>query len=210
MPLLATAILAMTLMQGAEAAPTTPYTTLPNRLRSWFHLRQKESEQKPAKARRPSDRIKDRSWAESGWIITVKSDGFTGKVRCELYPRQMFLDGRISYADGALGLSHDFDADPSKIWFRVDSQPAKPWNSVYRDLHAKGLTVASYRTGYGKDDMLLIPEEEVLTASKVTLRLADENGRETFDISGFGAALASSKRVGCTEKSYTRRLKDKD
>ena len=209
MPLLATAVLALTMMQGADTAPpaqTAPYTTLPNRLRSWFHLRQQSGGMKLPKAVRQSNKVRERFWKADKWTITVKSDGFTGAVQCRLHRHTLMgkRDDDVSYADGAVGFRHSFQADPSKIWFRIDNQPAQPWTSVYRDLSARGLTVVPYRAGYDTDDVLLLPADPLLTASQVTLRLSEKSKPEVFDISGLGTALAASKQLGCTDESFIR------
>ncbi len=197
MPLLATTVLVMTLMQAATATPPeTTQTTAPPRARLTTILKNWVD--------KPGERPTRRLWSQSGWVIAVRSDPFTGTVQCQLHRDQLVDDHEISYADGTVGVRHQLQANAANIWFRVDNQPAQPWTSVYRDLMDKGLTVVPYRAGYETDDMLLIPLEQIASGSRLTLRLSGKGKSESFNISGLGEAVEASKRVGCTDGNYVR------
>lgn len=205
MPLLATAVLALTMMQGAEnvpAAPTAPYTTLSERLDSWFSvLHLHKALPKP---KRHDDSIKHRFWTGNGWTVIMRDDGFTGQKACQVHPSKMFSKSRITYTDGVMGFRFDHYVNPQKAWFRVDDQPARPWLSVFRDLYDKGLNVVPYDNGTEKKTEVLIPIEDLAGAQKVAIRPTPQGEPDTFDISGYQEAVDASRRLGCPEGNYTR------
>ncbi|MBW8880930.1 MAG: hypothetical protein JF615_05720 [Asticcacaulis sp.] len=212
MPLLATAALAMMLMQGTEAAdapPAAPYTTLSQRLRSWASVLPfvDKPDGQPAeqhwKSRPSSDKIRRYMLARHGWSIVIRKDAFTGQTRCQLklHPKY-FSDKRVAYADGVMRFRFNDHINPSKVWFRVDDGPARPWSSVYRDLMVKGLQVIPYDAGYKSSYQVLIPMEDLQGGHDVYIRTTDNGKPARFDISRFEAAYQSSKSLGCVDGAY--------
>lgn len=217
MSFLATVTMALSLMQGvdtlgvatAEAQmATTPTETVQATRRLSFHEAWRRI--LPGKTQQPltvyrGDLIKRQKWVQDGWVIEVRKDGFANQIQCRIRPQQLiFSPARVTYADGVMGFRFKGNADPAKTWFRVDDQAARPWRDMFRELHARGMTVRSYNLDYRDDTVILIPIEELQGASTVAIRASEKGKPDVFDVTGFSSALEASQRVGCTQDSFVR------
>lgn len=209
MSLIAAAALALTMMQGMDTPATAPVAAEAARERReglldfWRRVLPGKT-QSPLSGYR-GDLIKTQKWSQGDWIIEVKKDGFADQIQCRIRPQQMLLDrGRVTFADGVMAFRFDGQATLAKVWFRIDDKPARPYRSLFRELHARGQTVMPYSPDYREDIFILIPAEELQGAQTVFIRPHEKGKPVSFNITGFSDAVDASRRVGCSDDSYVR------
>lgn len=153
--------------------------------------------EKPARIKVHSDKIKQKVYGQNGWVMTIQTDGFTGKVRCRLvFPKTLF-QGRITYAQKTLGFELGESENTLKAWYRIGNQPAKPWQDLYPALVGEKVPLGRGSLENPTNGVVLIPIEEIGNAQLVSIRVDENSPVKRFKLSGFTKSLAVAKVNGC-------------
>lgn len=127
-----------------------------------------------------------------GWRLTVRHDGFTGQVACQLQS----ADRRMRYQPGAIGFVSG-QRDTIHAWYRLDGGAAYRWQDRYPALVAAGVMT----DGPGLDDptggIVWLPEEDLRRVASVAIRTNPKRRVRTFALRGAATMIAAARRLGC-------------
>jgi hypothetical protein len=147
--------------------------------------------------RRAGYKIRTKAYRLDGWDMRIQRDGFTGQTRCRLFSPSGLGQGRISYADGALGFHLDADRDVMQAWYSIDDAPPRPWREDYPTLVARRVSLEGGSLANPTGGVVLILREKLAGARTVTIRADTGAAPKRFRLKGFEQALAAARANGC-------------
>ncbi len=177
-------------------------------LAGWFSLPwpfDHKAPRAPLPAHVPLGKVRETTYTQDGWTMTIRRDGFTDTVRCRLVSLKTLFQGRITYADEILGFQLGDGDNALDAWYRIDSGPPHRWQDLYPQLVARDVALDRGPIDNPTGGLVLIPKDQLAGARAVTIRVGDRGPVRTFRIGGFAAALATAKYNGCAdERSFQR------
>ena len=159
----------------------------------------------PLPAYVPVGKVRQTTYAEDGWTMTIRRDGFSGMVRCRLVSLKTLAQGRITYAGETLGFQLGDEDNALDAWYRVDGGPPRRWRDLYPQLAAQGVPLDQGPLDNPTGGLVLIPRDEVADAKVVMIKVGDHGPVRTFHLRGFARALAAAKYNGCADEGSFER-----
>jgi len=130
--------------------------------------------------------------------MTIQKDGFTGQMTCQLFKLRTLSQGRITYAQDTLGFELGKDVGVLKAWYKIDDQPALPWQSIFHRLTAEHIKMDQGPVENPTGGVVYIPAPDLESAKSVTVRATPASKPHVFKLSGFQEALAAARANGCS------------
>jgi len=185
-----TILVAMAVLATQDSLPAEP---APPARHHWF-----------SSAHRHDFSLRKKNVGKYGWQVWIRTDNFTGKIKCYVASLKSATQGRVTYADNTLGFELKGYADPNTTWFMADGNPAQKLSSVWPTVYGRGQAVPPMSVANLDRTIVLIPMESVLGSDHVFIRTTDTAKPKSFRLIGLEDALRAARDNGCTDGNYVR------
>jgi hypothetical protein len=132
----------------------------------------------------------------AGWVVSVRADGFTGRVACDLHKP------RIEYRRSALVIRLGRHLNTADIAYRIDGGPPIWTRSDEMELARLGFALGGDSLTNPSGGLVRIPARRLQAARVVAIQPRPWKAPIQFDVAGLGPALDAATKAGCGPNSF--------
>lgn len=147
----------------------------------------------PKATAKPVSGIATQRYALGRWQLQIRTDRFSGDVRCRLRSR----NDKMLYAAGAVGLHVGGHSEILETWFRVDGGEPLRWRDALPELARLRVPMAGRDMDRPTDGLIWLPADMLESAHKIAVMRRPGRRPKTFRLAGFAELREAAVRLGC-------------